>query len=319
MQHLAFALAVVAAAVLGYVFPGPCTAPFGIELKPTIVPLLQVIMFGMGATMTWRDFGRVATQPWGVFVGLICQFTIMPLLGWTLARTFGFPDEIAAGLILIGCCPSGLSSNVITYIAKANVPLSITLTSCATLLGPFVTPPLMKYLAGAYIEVNAVAMMWSMVQIVLLPIAGGLVFNAILGKRAEYLHQVLPIVSMASIAIVVAIITALGRDAIASGGLFLIAAVATHNVCGFGLGYGLSRLLRLGEQDCRTVAIEVGMQNGGLASALAASIGKAGTMGAAPVIFATMMNITGPFLAAIWSRGAKGTPGLLRDVRTGGS
>ncbi|QDT65921.1 bile acid:sodium symporter family protein [Calycomorphotria hydatis] len=302
MQQLLFSIFIVASAILGFFFPEFCLHPFGINSKPAIVPLLQVTMFGMGAVMSWRDFAAVVKQPWGVVIGIVCQFTIMPLLGWALAGMAGLPPEIAAGLILVGCSPSGLSSNVICYVARANVPLSITLTSVATMIGPFVTPFWMKLLADSYVEVEPFEMMWKMSQIVLFPIAGGLVINAIFHKQSQRLHYVLPYLSMFCIGLIVAIITAAGKKSIISGGFYLAGVVIIHNVCGYILGYYAARLCLLKEQDRRTVAVEVGMQNAGLATGIAIEMGKDATMGAAPVLFATLMNVTAPVMAAIWAR-----------------
>ncbi|MEM9512882.1 MAG: bile acid:sodium symporter family protein, partial [Cyanobacteria bacterium P01_E01_bin.48] len=225
MQQLLFSIFIVASALFGFFCPEFAQRPFGVGMKPAIVPLLQVIMFGMGAVMSWRDFAAVAKQPWGVVIGIVCQFTIMPLVGWSLAGVAGLPPEIAAGIILVGCSPSGLSSNVISYIAKANVPLSITLTSVATLIAPFVTPLWMEVLADSYVKINPIDMMWKMSQIVLFPIAGGLIINAILRKKAERLHLFLPYVSMFSIGVIIAIITGAGKQSIMSGGWYLAAVV----------------------------------------------------------------------------------------------
>lgn len=302
MQHIAFTLSVIAAAIGAYLFPAAFTSIAGQPLQPLIKPLLQMTMFGMGATMAWRDFAAVAMNPKGVAIGLVCQFTIMPIVGFSLSRTFGFEPEIAAGVVLIGCAPSGLASNVISYIAKANVPLSITLTACATLMAPIATPLLMKLLGGTLVEVDVAAMMWEIVQIVLLPIGAGLVINHALGPRARYLHRVLPIVSMAGIVAIVGIITAAGSTNLAAVGLSLAACVLLHNLLGFAIGYGVAKLCRLSERDARTISIEVGMQNGGLATGLAKAMGKVATTGLAPIVFATIMNVTGSALAAVWAK-----------------
>ncbi len=302
MHHALFTLSVVAVATGAYFFPGAFTSIGGQPLQPLIKPLLQITMFGMGATMAWRDFAAVAMNPKGVAIGILCQFTIMPFVGYGLSRAFAFEPEVAAGVVLIGCAPSGLASNVISYIAKANVPLSITLTACATLLAPVVTPLLMKLLGGTLIEVDVDAMMWEIVQIVLLPIGVGLAMNQALGRHARHLHAVLPVVSMAGIVAIVGIITAAGSSNLRAVGPSLVVCVLLHNCLGFAIGYGAGRLCRLSEQDARTISIEVGMQNGGLATGLAKAMGKVATTGLAPILFATIMNVTGSGLAAIWAR-----------------
>ncbi|HMP31658.1 MAG TPA: bile acid:sodium symporter family protein [Saprospiraceae bacterium] len=169
MKDYFFTLLIIISAIISYNYPQYFIKFNDKELKELIIPLLQIIMFGMGTTMTFKDFKGVLKTPRSVFIGLACQFSIMPLLGFSLAYIFNFPAEIAAGLILVGCSPSGLASNVMTYLAKANVALSITLTSIATLLAPFLTPLLMKILGGQYIIVEFWSMMWDMVKMVLYP------------------------------------------------------------------------------------------------------------------------------------------------------
>lgn len=270
------------------------------SFKDLIVPLLQLIMFGVGTTMGYKDFGGIIRTPKAVLIGLACQFTIMPLVGFTIANTFDFPPEIAAGVILIGCVPSGLASNVMAYIANANVALSITVTAMATLLAPFMTPLLMELLAGQFVQVDFLKMMWDIIQMVILPICAGLLYNYFLGGRFAWLDQAMPVVSMVSIAIIITIITAAGRESLLAVGPLLVLAVLIHNLSGFALGYTVSRLSRLDEKSCRTIAIEVGLQNGGLASALALQMGKVATVGLAPAIFGPLMNITGSSLATWW-------------------
>jgi bile acid:Na+ symporter, BASS family len=268
--------------------------------KLLIVPLLQLIMFGVGTTMGYKDFGAIFRTPKAVIVGIVCQFTIMPLVGFTIASTFDFPPEIAAGIILIGCVPSGLASNVMAYIANANVALSVTITAMATLLAPLLTPMLMKLLAGAFVSVEFVTMMWDIIKMVILPICAGLLYNYFLGGKFIWLDKAMPVVSMVSIALIITIITAAGRDSLLAVGPLLVLAVLIHNTCGFLIGYSVSRLSGLDEKSCRTVAIEVGLQNGGLASGLALQMGKVATVGLAPAIFGPLMNITGSSLATWW-------------------
>lgn len=270
------------------------------DLKTLIVPLLQIIMFGMGTAMSIKDFIGVVKMPKGVGIGLLCQFTIMPIVGYTLATGFGFPPEIAAGLVLIGSSPSGLASNVMSYLAKANLALSVTLTAFATLLAPIMTPFLMDKLAGQFVPIDFLGMMWSIVKIVILPIAGGLLFNHFFHGKAKWLDKAMPLVSMGGIAIIISIITAAGRDSLLTIGLALVAAAIIHNLLGYFLGYWACRLFRMPEQDCRTIALEVGMQNGGLASGIALEMGKVATVGLAPAVFGPWMNISGSSLATWW-------------------
>lgn len=270
------------------------------KLSKLILPLLQIIMFGMGTALSLRDFAQVAAMPKGILVGILCQFSIMPLVGWSITKAFAFPPEVAAGIILVGSCPSGLASNVMSYLAKANLALSVSLTAVATVLAPLMTPFLMQQLAGQYVPVEFWSMLWDITKIVIIPIIGGLVFNHFLHGKAAWLDKAMPIVSMAGIGIIITIITAAGRDSLLTIGLLLIFASLLHNLTGYGLGYLFSRLLRMPEQDCRTIALEVGMQNGGLASGLALTMGKLATVGLAPAVFGPLMNITGSSLATWW-------------------
>jgi BASS family bile acid:Na+ symporter len=272
------------------------------KLTELIIPLIQVIMFGMGTAMSIKDFSAIFKSPKGVFVGVTAQLGIMPIMGFILAKVSNFPPEIAAGIILIGCSPSGVASNVMAYLAKANLALSITITSISTLLAPFVTPLLMKLLAGEFVEIDILAMMWSIVKMILLPIGAGLLFNKLLGERAAWLNKKMPLLSMLGIGVVITIITAAGRDSLLEIGGILMLLVFVHNVFGYFLGYWYARLLQLTEQDARTIAIEVGMQNGGLASGIANSLGKIATMGLAPAVFGPLMNITGSILASYWHK-----------------
>jgi BASS family bile acid:Na+ symporter len=254
----------------------------------------------MGTAMSLNDFAGVVKMPKAVLVGLVCQFTIMPFVGFALAGIFGFPPEIAAGVILIGSAPSGLASNVMSFLANANLALSITLTAVATLMAPFMTPLMMKLLAGQYVAVDVWAMMWDIVKMVILPIAAGLLFNRVLKGRAKWLDTAMPLVSMIGIALIITIITAAGRESLLTIGLTLILAALIHNSTGYFLGYWLCRLIRMDERSCRTIALEVGMQNGGLASAIALQMGKVATVGLAPAVFGPLMNITGSSLATWW-------------------
>ncbi|HAK79691.1 MAG TPA: bile acid:sodium symporter [Runella sp.] len=302
MKNYLYTLSIIVAATLALFFPQTFTQIGDFQLKTLIVPLLQIIMFGMGTTMSPKDFEAVVKSPKSVIIGLVCQFTIMPLVGYSLAVSFDFPAEIAAGIILIGCSPSGLASNVMAYIAKANVALSLTITSCATLMAPILTPLLMKLLGGSFIEIDFMKMMIEILKIIILPIGVGLAVNKIFRNQTEFLNKYMPLVSMAGIAVIICIITAAGRDSLLKVGGILIVCTLIHNLAGYVLGYWGARLLKLPEQDCRTVAIEVGLQNGGLASGIALQMGKVATVGLAPALFGPIMNITGSLLASWWSK-----------------
>jgi bile acid:Na+ symporter, BASS family len=270
------------------------------KLSNLITPLIQLIMFGMGTSMSLKDFASVIKTPKGVVIGVMSQFIIMPLVGFTLAKSTGFPPEIAAGIVLIGCSPSGLASNVMCYLAKANLALSLTVTSITTLLAPFVTPFLMKIFAGELIEIDVLKMMWDISKMIIIPIGAGLIFNKLLSGKSKWLDDAMPIVSMFGIAFILTIITAAGRDSLLKIGPLLMVVVIIHNSCGYLLGYWSGRLFKMPEKDCRTIAIEVGMQNAGLASGIAKEMGKIATVGLAPAVFGPIMNITGSILASWW-------------------
>ena len=287
---------------LALYFPGYFIEYDGFKFSALIVPLIQIIMFGMGTSMSVRDFLGVVKMPKGVIIGVLCQFTIMPFIGYTLAKMSGFPPEIAAGMILIGCSPSGMASNVMAFLARANLALSITVTSVTTLLAPFVTPFLMGWLAGEFVAIDVVEMMFSIVKMVIIPIGAGLLFNYFLRGKAKWLDDLMPIISMAAIALILVVIVAAGRDSLLDIGPLLILLVVAHNLLGYVLGYWASKLFKLNEKDCRTIAIEVGMQNGGLASGIAKEMGKIATVGLAPAVFGPFMNVSGSILASYWHK-----------------
>lgn len=299
-KGLVFTTMIFAGVSLALYYPELFTEIAGFKLTILIIPLIQIIMFGMGTTMSVKDFAEVFKTPKGVFIGVSAQLLIMPVVGFTLAKMSDFPPEIAAGIVLIGCSPSGVASNVMAYLANANVALSITITSIATLLAPFLTPVLMKLLAGEFIEIDILTMMWSIVKMIILPIGAGLLFNRITGEGAKWLDRAMPIISMLAIGLIIIIITAAGRDSLLDIGGILMLLVLIHNIFGYSLGYWYARLFKMSEQDARTIAIEVGMQNGGLASGIANSLGKIATMGLAPAVFGPLMNITGSILASYW-------------------
>ena len=298
LRGVSYSLMIFAAVTFAMCYPAPFVAWGDFKLSALIVPLLQIIMFGMGTAMSVRDFAGVVRAPMGVGVGLVCQFTVMPFVGAGLALLFGFEPEIAAGVILVGAAPSGLASNVMAYIAKANLALSVTLTTVATLLAPFITPFYMQWLAGKYIPIDTWAMMWSIIKITIIPIAAGLVFNKLLHGKTAWLDRLMPRVSMAGIVVILMIMTAGRRDDLLTVGLILIVVTLLHNLAGYVLGYWGCRALRMDEKSCRTISFEVGLQNAGLATGLALELGR--LVALAPVVFGSLMNITGATLATWW-------------------
>lgn len=302
LKGFTYTVIIFAAVTTALYYPQYFVELNGFKFAVLITPLIQLIMFGMGTSMGVKDFVGVIKTPKGVFIGVTSHFIIMPLTGYTLANLSGLPPEIAAGIILIGCSPNGLASNVISYLAKANLALSITITAVSTLLAPFVTPLLMRLLAGAFVEIDVTKMMWEIIKMVIIPIGAGIIFNKLLTGKSKWLDNAMPLVSMFGIAFIIVIITAAGRKNLLTIGPLLILLVLIHNLVGYSLGYWSGRLFKMPERDCRTMAIEVGMQNGGLASALANEMGKAATVGLAPAIFGPLMNITGSILASYWHR-----------------
>ncbi|WP_066224482.1 bile acid:sodium symporter family protein [Formosa haliotis] len=302
LSGFVFTAMVFAGVTLALYYPEYFLRVGNVELTVLIIPLIQVIMFGMGTSMSVKDFGAVIKSPKGVFVGVTAQLGIMPIMGYFLANISGFPPEIAAGIVLVGSSPSGVASNVMAYLAKANLALSITITSIATLMAPFVTPLLMKFFAGQFVEIDVLTMMWSIVKMIIIPIGAGLLVNHLFNHKIDILKKILPTISMLGIGLIIVIITAAGRDNLLDIGGLLLGLVLIHNVFGYFLGYWYGRLLKLSEQDSRTIAIEVGMQNGGLASGIANSLGKIGTMGLAPAVFGPLMNVTGSILASYWHK-----------------
>jgi BASS family bile acid:Na+ symporter len=301
LHGFGFTLAVLLAVGAAMIWPGLFSRWGAFETKALIVPLIQVIMFGMGTTLSLGDFARVLRMPWPVFVGMLLQFTVMPFAAWAVAGVLGFEPLVAAGVVLVGACPGGVASNVITYLAGGNVPLSVTMTACSTLVSPIMTPLMMKLLAGQYVPVSFWGMMRDILWMIVIPIAAGLVFNRLLHGR-QALGRLLPVVSMGGICLILAIITSLSRDKLLEVAPALILAVAIQNTAGYLLGYGGARVLRLNERDARTVAIEVGLQNAGMASGLAISALRSTDAGLAPAIFGPWMNASGSVLASFWRR-----------------
>lgn len=300
LKGFAFTIMIFAAVTLAMYYPQYFISVGEFKLSRLILPLMQIIMFGMGTALSLKDFTRVIQMPKGVLLGTASQFTIMPLVGFTLTLIFSFPPEIAAGVILIGSCPSGLASNVMSYLAKANLALSVTLTAISTLMAPLMTPFFMKVLAGQYVAIDFWAMVWDITKIIILPVGAGLIFNRFLHGKFKVLDDIMPVVSMAGIGLIIVVITAAGRDSLLVVGPLLILVGLIHNLTGYLLGYWSARLAKMPERDCRTIALEVGLQNAGLASGLALGMGKLATVGLAPAIFSPIMNSTGSSLALWW-------------------
>ncbi len=365
LRSYAFTVWVFAFVAASMFYPWMFMTWGGYNLGKLIVPLIQIIMFGMGTTLSVADFTRVLKIPWPVFIGFVLQYSVMPLVGFSLAWALGFEPQIAAGIILIGSCPGGVASNVMTYLAGGDVALSVTMTSCSTLASPLMTPFWMKVLAGRFVPVDFFEMMFSIINMIIVPLAAGYVANRILYGRREALHRTgplvvigiggvalalcmglfgpslgqlgkgglvvgllligvvafaklvisvwlnrpgnwmdraLPIVSMAAICFIIAIITVRSRNDLLKVGALLILAAMAHNLIGYLLGYWLARVARLREAACRTVAIEVGMQNGGMGSALAMNVLHSSAAALAPAIFGPWMNVSGSILASWWRR-----------------
>jgi bile acid:Na+ symporter, BASS family len=338
---------------------------FDLRSKWLILLIVQTVMFGMGTQMSLKDFAGVTRSPRGVLVGIVCHFSVMPLVGLALTKVFQFPNEIAAGVILIGSCSSGLASNVMAYLARANLPLSVTVTAITTLIAPVMTPLWMKFLADTLVEVRFINMMLEIVKIVIVPIGAALLHDylkhapargrqivlAIAATGAAWLvllplggwglvkaiatppvatgiallgfllgavvvgvvyhwltlwfvrlDSLMPLASMAGIVYFTTVTTAAGRDNLLAVGGLLFFASALHNAAGYFFGYWLSRGSGLDKNSARSVAFEVGLQNGGMASGLAGAMGKLGTVGLAAAVFSPWMNVSGSVLANYWRK-----------------
>ena len=302
LKGFSYPVLIFAAVSLAMYYPDHFKTIGSLRLSSLILPLLQIIMFGMGTELSIKEFGLVIKEPRGILIGILCHNTIMPALGFTLVIVFNFPKEIAAGIILVGCCPSGLASNVMSFLARANLALSISVTAVSTLLAPFLTSVLMHFLGGELIEIHFWSMVWDIMKIVILPIGAGLCFHYLLRGRFSFIDRVMPMISMGGIALIIVVITAAGRDSLLQVGLKLILVMFIQNAVGYLLGYWSGSLFGLSEKDCRTISLEVGMQNSGLASGLALTMGKLATVGLAPAVFGPTMNITGSTLATWWHR-----------------
>jgi len=379
IKGLSYSVCIFAAVTASMFRPEYFTNIGDFKFKTLINPLLQIIMFGIGSQMSFADFTGVIRMPKGVIIGVCAHYMIMPLAGFGIAHLFDFPPEIKAGIILIGCVPSGLASNVMSFISRANLALAVTIGAISTLLSPLLTPFLMKKLGGGYIEVNFWGMMLDILNLVILPIVAGFIFNLFSSKsetrqnmmaqlagylaivivtnlvfvqaksaslaqflsnfgrsmgwyyvlpmaggatlrhtlkgNTELMGRVLSLVSMTAIAFIITIITASGHESLRAVGILLIVTSTLHNVAGYILGYSIAWLFGMAERDRRTLAFEVGMQNGGLASALALNMGKVATVGLAPAIFGPLMNVTGSALASWW----RNRPPPGDDAASGGT
>ena len=358
---------IIAAVTAAMIFPGAFKQWYGVNLREKwlILLVVQTVMFGMGTQMSLKDFAGIAKSPRGVAVGIVCHFSVMPLVGLALTKVFHFEPEVAAGIILIGSCSSGLASNVMAYIARSNLALSVTVTAITTMVAPVMTPLWMKLLAGQLVEVKFFSMMMEIIKMVIVPIAAALLHDHLkqasrnarrvalglaaagtlwlaglagggwrilethLGAEALVAMDVLrflagavvvgvayhgftrwmprldawmPVASMSGIVYFTTVTTAAGRDnLLAVGGLLLLAS-ALHNAAGYFFGYWLSRAAGLDKNSARSVAFEVGLQNGGMASGLAGAMGKLGTVGLAAAVFSPWMNISGSVLANYWHK-----------------
>lgn len=358
---------IIAAVVAGMCYPAAFLhwGDFDLRNKWLILTVVQLVMFGMGIQMSLRDFSELATSGKGVLIGLCSHFTIMPIVGFLLTKIFHFDPEIAAGIILLGSCSSGLASNVMVYIARANLVLSVAVTAMTTLAAPFLTPFLMKILAGTLIQIRFLDMMMEIIKIVIVPIGAALIHDYLktgsaTGRRNLYLiasvclvflislplglwsifkvnfsepllqsievlsffagavlvglvyhlltkivvnlDRYMPYISMFGIVYFTTVTTAAGRDNLMQVGFLLFFVSVIHNSAGYFFGYWLSRLLGLDKPSARTMAFEVGLQNGGMASGLAGTMGKLGTVGLAAAVFSPWMNISGSILANYWRR-----------------
>ena len=293
------AVLVLAGALLALAFPGMLQA---VPTK-TINYLLGAIMFGMGLTLTAGDFKVVFSRPKDIAIGCLAQFTVMPLLAWGLAKAFRLDEALALGVVLVGCCPGGTASNVITYLAKGDVALSVGMTGVSTLLAPLLTPSLTWALAGKSVDVDVAGMLLSILVVVILPVAAGTIVNGLWPAFTRKATDYLPAFSSVAIAFTVAIVISANASKLLAGGPVIILVVMLHNLFGLGLGHLAGRMARLADPKTRAISIEVGMQNSGLASALATLHFAAYPMATIPgAIFSVWHNISGATVAWLYTR-----------------
>lgn len=360
-RGFAYTIWILVAVTAAMLYPGSFITIGNFELKRVIVPFVQLTMFGMGAQMSFDDFKGVVLMPKGVIIGVLCHFCVMPLVAFGLSHLFPFPPEIAGGIILIGCVSSAMASNVMSYLSGGNLALAITIGSVSTIVSPFVTPFLMNWLGGRYVEIDVAHMMIDITKMIIIPVVSGFIFNmfyygntprrmkviqltvyagimivtnlllavitrvttgelvglvlssftwfyflpmlaATLLKRSasvsrQMIENGLAFAAMLGIVINTVVITASGRDNLLAVGGLLIITCFLHNIAGLSLGYFLARIFGLPEKDRRTIAFEVGMQNGGVATGLALQMGMVSTVGLASAIFGPLQNVTGSALA----------------------
>ena len=290
-------------AIIALVFPDPVK---GVIKTSYVNTLLGIVMFGMGMTLKISDFKVVFTKPKAVITGILSQFIIMPLLAFLLVKIFNLDPALAVGVILVGACPGGTSSNVMTYLAKGDVALSVGMTACTTILAPVVTPALVLLLGGATINVSYMSMLMSIVQVVLVPIVLGFVINHFFEKFAQACAKVLPLVSVIAICLIIMAVVAANAAKIMTVGWLIVVVVMLHNLCGYALGYGVGKVLGLSRDQMRTLSIEVGMQNSGLATSLATVHFATMPLAAVPgTVFSVWHNISGAIYANILARTAK--------------
>ena len=268
-----------------------------------INPMLGVIMFGMGLTLSPQDFKVVLSRPKDIFIGCLTQFTVMPLLALGLTLAFSLPKELAIGVILVGCCPGGTASNVITYLAKGDLALSVGMTAVSTILAPLMTPFLVWLLAGTMVDVDTVGMLMSIVYVVIAPIVCGLLCQRFLPAMTKRVTPYLPALSSVAIMVVVVIVVSHNAERLLTAGLLIVSIVMIHNLLGLAIGYTVGRLLHLQKPKCVSLSIEVGMQNSGLASSLAVLHFAAYPLATIPgAVFSVWHNISGALMARFYSR-----------------
>ena len=290
-----FALWVLLFAFLAFVSPEAF-----LEIRGYIPYLLGIVMFGMGITLTFNDFSEVVKHPKSVIVGVVGQFVIMPAIAFALAKLFTLPTDLAIGVILVGACPGGTSSNVMTYLAKGNTALSVACTTISTLLAPLLTPVIFYVLASQWIDIDASAMFASVLKMVLFPIFLGLIIRALLKKQMAQISQTMPLVSVIAIVLILAAVVAGSKDKIIDSGLLIFGVVVLHNCLGYLIGFVAAKALRLNNYDSKAIAIEVGMQNSGLGAALATA--HFNPIAAVPsAVFSFWHNVSGPILANYFS------------------
>lgn len=294
---------VLLSAIVGMIAPSAFSG-----VKPTVInPMLGVIMFGMGMALRIEDFRLVFSRPKDIFIGCLAQFTIMPLLAFALSRLFALDEALAVGVVLVGCCPGGTASNVITYLAKGDLALSVGMTATSTLLAPVLTPLLVWLLAGHTVDVDVAGMLLSILWVVILPIMAGLIVKWLWPRFTERATAYLPALSSLTICAIVLIIISANAEKLLAGGLIIILVVMLHNLCGLSLGYAVGRLLGMSPAKRRAVSIEVGMQNSGLASSLATLHFAAYPMATIPgAVFSVWHNLSGAIVARIFARNEVG-------------